>query len=130
MVPEGAPIWASWIKYVELERDIAFTFESPRARPGKRFIVCSSAVPPLREVYQGQFDLKGVWAATKVFLGLADLEGSSRGRELVDNLAAALAIDECMCRRTAAPGRRDCRGDRFERFRTSKQTGEIHPKQR
>jgi hypothetical protein len=26
--------------------------------------------PPPPDVYQGQFDLQGVWAATKVFLGL------------------------------------------------------------
>ena len=51
-----------------------------------------------------------------------------RSRELVDNLAAALAIDECMCRQDRCAWPRSLRGGRFERFRTSKQTGRNHPK--
>ena len=41
-----------------------------RAQPGKRFIACLSVVPPLRMSTRARSDLKGVWAATKVFLGL------------------------------------------------------------
>jgi hypothetical protein len=50
-----------------------------------------------------------------------------RGRELVDNLAAALAKDEGMCRQNRCAWPRSHRGDRFERFRTSKQTGRNPP---
>ena len=51
-----------------------------------------------------------------------------RGRELADNLAAALAIDACMCRRkNRCAWPRSHRGDRFERLRTLKQTGRNPP---
>jgi hypothetical protein len=41
-----------------------------------------------------------------------------RGRDLADNLAAALAIDECMSDKNRCAWPRSHRGDRFERFRT------------
>ena len=50
-----------------------------------------------------------------------------RGRELVGNLAAALAIDEYMCRQNRCAWPRSHRGDRFECFRASKQAGRNPP---
>jgi oleate hydratase len=69
VVPEGVTNLALLGQYVELERDIAFTFEYSirTAWEAIRLLKQGSSPPP---VYQGQRDLRGVWLATKVFLGL------------------------------------------------------------
>jgi oleate hydratase len=70
VVPEGVTNLGLLGQYVELERDIAFTFEysTRTAWEAVYRLVKRGAAPP--DVYQGQHDIKGVWAATKVFLGL------------------------------------------------------------
>ena len=70
VVPEGVTNLALLGQYVELEQDIAFTFEysTRTAWEAVYRLVKRGAAPP--DVYQGQYDLHGVWSATKVFLGL------------------------------------------------------------
>ena len=70
VVPGGTTNLALLGQYVELERDIAFTFEysTRTAWEAVHRLLRRGPAPP--DVYQGQFDPKGVWAATKVFLGL------------------------------------------------------------
>ena len=69
VVPEGVTNLGLLGQYVELERDIAFTFEysTRTAWEAIRLLKGGPSPPP---VYRGQCDPTGVWAATKVFLGL------------------------------------------------------------
>jgi oleate hydratase len=55
-------------QYVELEQDIAFTFEYSTRTAWEAIHRLLKRGPPPPRVYQGQFDPKGVWAALKVFL--------------------------------------------------------------
>jgi myosin-crossreactive antigen len=48
VVPEGVTNLGLMGQYVELERDIAFTFEYSTRTAWEATIACSSAVPPLR----------------------------------------------------------------------------------
>ena len=71
VVPDGATNLGLIGQYVELEQDIAFTFEYSTRTAWEaihRLLKRGPAPPP---VYQGQFDPKGLWAALKVFLGQA-----------------------------------------------------------
>jgi oleate hydratase len=69
--PEGMTNLGVIGQYVELEQDIAFTFEySTRTAWEAIYRLLKRAAAPPR-VYQGHFDPKGVWAILKVFLGLA-----------------------------------------------------------
>jgi oleate hydratase len=68
VVPEGVANLGLIGQYVELEQDIAFTFEYSTRTAWEaihRLLKRGPAPPP---VYQGQYDPKGVWAALKVFL--------------------------------------------------------------
>jgi oleate hydratase len=70
VVPDGVTNLGLIGQYVELERDIAFTFEysTRTAWEAINRLMKGGKAPP--RVYQGQFDPKGVWAAFKVLLGL------------------------------------------------------------
>jgi oleate hydratase len=70
VVPEGVTNLGLIGQYVELERDIAFTFEysTRTAWEAINRLLKRGKAPP--RVYQGQFDPKGLWAALKVLLGL------------------------------------------------------------
>jgi oleate hydratase len=69
VVPEGVTNLGLLGQYVELERDIAFTFEySTRSAWEAVRLLKGGPAPPA--VYRGECDPTGVWAATKVFLGL------------------------------------------------------------
>jgi hypothetical protein len=70
VVPEGVTNLGLLGQYVELERDIAFTFEYSTRTAWEAIYRLLNRGPAPPDVYQGQFDLKGVWAATKLFLGL------------------------------------------------------------
>jgi len=70
VVPEGVTNLGLMGQYVELERDIAFTFEYSTRTAWEAIHRLLKRGPAPPDVYQGQWDLKGVWAATKVFLGL------------------------------------------------------------
>jgi oleate hydratase len=70
VVPESVTNLGLMGQYVEIERDIAFTFEysTRTAWEAINRLLKRGKAPP--RVYQGQFDPKGVWAAIKVLLGL------------------------------------------------------------
>ena len=69
VVPEGATNLGLLGQYVELDREITFTFEySARSAWEAIRLLKGGSSPPA--VYRGQFDPAGVWAAAKVFLGL------------------------------------------------------------
>jgi oleate hydratase len=70
VVPEGVTNLGLMGQYVELEKDIAFTFEYSTRTAWEAIYRLLKRGPAPPDVYQGQYDLKGVWAATKVFLGL------------------------------------------------------------
>ncbi len=69
VVPEGVTNLGLLGQYVELEREIAFTFEysTRSAWEAVRLLKGGPSPPP---VYRGQCDPTGVWATAKVFLGL------------------------------------------------------------
>ena len=71
VVPEGATNLGLIGQYVEVPQDIAFTFEYSTRTAWEAIHLLLKRGPAPPPVYQGQFDLKGVWAALKVFLGLA-----------------------------------------------------------
>ena len=69
VVPEGMTNLGLLGQYVEVERDIVFTFEYS-TRTAFEAIRQLKGGPPPPPVYRGQCDPGGVWKATKVFLGL------------------------------------------------------------
>jgi oleate hydratase len=69
VVPEGMTNLGLLGQYVEVERDITFTFEYS-TRTAFEAIRQLKGGPPPPPVYRGQYDPGGVWKATKVFLGL------------------------------------------------------------
>jgi oleate hydratase len=71
VVPEGVTNLGLMGQYVELEKDIAFTFEYSTRSAWEAIYRLLKRGPAPPDVYQGQYDLKGVWAAFKVFLGCA-----------------------------------------------------------
>ncbi len=70
VVPEGVTNLGLLGQYVELEKDIAFTFEYSTRTAWEAVHRLTKLGPPPPPVYQGQWDPKGVWAALTVFLGL------------------------------------------------------------
>jgi oleate hydratase len=69
VVPEGSTNLGLIGQYVELEQDIAFTFEYSTRSAWEaihRLLKCGPPPPP---VYQGQVDPKGILAALEVFIG-------------------------------------------------------------
>jgi oleate hydratase len=70
VVPEGVTNLGLMGQYVELEKDIAFTFEYSTRTAWEAIYRLLKRGPAPPDVYQGQWDPKGVWAATKVLLGL------------------------------------------------------------
>jgi oleate hydratase len=71
VVPEGATNLGLIGQYVELERDIAFTFEYSTRSAWEAIYRLTKRGPPPPDVYQGQYDPKGVWTADSVFLDLS-----------------------------------------------------------
>ena len=70
VVPEVTTNLGLLGQYVELERDIAFTFEYSTRTAWEAVYRLTKRGSPPPDVYRGQYDPKGVWAAAKVFLGL------------------------------------------------------------
>ena len=70
VVPEGVTNLGLLGQYVELEREIAFTFEYSTRTAWEAIYRVLKRGPAPPDVYQGQYDPRGVWAAAKVFLGL------------------------------------------------------------
>jgi oleate hydratase len=68
VVPDGVTNLGLLGQYVELERDIAFTFEYSTRTAWEAIYRLLKRGPAPPDVYQGQFDPTGVWAATKCFL--------------------------------------------------------------
>jgi oleate hydratase len=69
VVPEGATNLGLIGQYVEVEQDIAFTFEYSTRTAWEAIHQLLKRGPAPPPVYQGQFDPKGVLAALEVFLG-------------------------------------------------------------
>ena len=69
VVPEGSTNLGLIGQYVELERDIAFTFEYSTRSAWEAIHRLLKRGPPPPDVYQGQLDPKGILAALEVFLG-------------------------------------------------------------
>jgi oleate hydratase len=69
VVPEGATNLGLIGQYVEVPRDIAFTFEYSARTAWEAVHLLLRRGPPPPPVYQGQFDPKALLAALKVFVG-------------------------------------------------------------
>jgi oleate hydratase len=69
VVPEGMTNLGLLGQYVEVDRDITFTFEYSTRTAFEAIRQLKGGAPP-PPVYRGQCDPRGVWKATKVFLGL------------------------------------------------------------
>ena len=70
VVPEGVTNLGLIGQYVEVEQDIAFTFEYSIRTAWEAIHRLLKRGPQPPPVYQGQYDPRGEWAALKVFLGL------------------------------------------------------------
>ena len=69
VVPEGSTNLGLIGQYVELEKDIAFTFEYSTRSAWEAIHQLLKRGPAPPPVYQGQVDPKGILAALEVFLG-------------------------------------------------------------
>lgn len=69
VVPEGATNFGLIGQYVEVPRDIAFTFEYSARTAWEAVHLLTKRGPPPPPVYQGQFDPKALFAALGVFVG-------------------------------------------------------------
>lgn len=68
VVPEGATNLGLIGQYVEVERDIAFTFEYSTRTAWEAIYLLLKRGPPPPAVYQGQFDPSALLAVLKVFV--------------------------------------------------------------
>ena len=67
VVPEGATNLGLIGQYVEVERDIAFTFEYSTRAAWEAIYLLLQRGPAPPPVYQGQYDLKALFSVLKVF---------------------------------------------------------------
>jgi oleate hydratase len=72
VVPEGSTNLGLIGQYVEVEREVSFTIEYSARTAWEAIYRLLKRGPAPPDVYQGQYDLKGVWEATKVFVGLTE----------------------------------------------------------
>jgi oleate hydratase len=70
-VPEGATNLGLIGQYVEVERDITFTFEYSTRTAWEAIRILLKRGPEPPPVYQGQYDVNALWGALKLFLGQA-----------------------------------------------------------
>jgi len=68
VVPEGATNLGLIGQYVEVERDIAFTFEYSTRTAWEAIYLLLKRGPAPPPVYQGQLDPNGLLAVLKVFV--------------------------------------------------------------
>ena len=69
-VPEGTTNLGLIGQYVEVPRDIAFTIEYSARTAWEAVYTLLKRGPAPPPVYQGQYDLRALFGALKVFLGL------------------------------------------------------------